>query len=147
MHLWDRLLPQTVMTLNMLRTSRINPKLSAATHIFGQYDFNRAPMAPQEQESYHMKHQAGEELGHHTDRTAGILVQPWNITDVIQFTSPKQEETELWKQLIFFQKNSPYHFLHLKIWPLKPKRISRTPYYIRNRQARFARSATNKQSL
>jgi hypothetical protein len=30
----------------MLRTSRINPKLSAATHIFGQYDFNRAPMAP-----------------------------------------------------------------------------------------------------
>jgi hypothetical protein len=34
------------MTLNILRTSRINPKLSAATHIFGQYDFNRAPMAP-----------------------------------------------------------------------------------------------------
>jgi hypothetical protein len=30
----------------MLRTSRINPKLSAATHIFGQYDFNKAPMAP-----------------------------------------------------------------------------------------------------
>jgi hypothetical protein len=30
----------------MLRTSRINPKLSAATHIFVQYDFNRAPMAP-----------------------------------------------------------------------------------------------------
>jgi hypothetical protein len=46
MHLWDRLLPQAVMTLNMLRTSRINPKLSAATHIFGQYDFNRAHMAP-----------------------------------------------------------------------------------------------------
>jgi hypothetical protein len=46
MHLWDRLLPQAVITLNMLRTSRINPKLSAATYIFGQYDFNRAPMAP-----------------------------------------------------------------------------------------------------
>jgi hypothetical protein len=46
MHLWDRILPQAVITLNMLRTSRINPKLSAATHIFGQYDFNRAPMAP-----------------------------------------------------------------------------------------------------
>jgi hypothetical protein len=48
MHLWDRLLPQAIITLNMLRTSRINPKLSAATHIFGQYDFNRAPMAPPE---------------------------------------------------------------------------------------------------
>jgi hypothetical protein len=46
MYLWDRLLPQTVITLNMLRTSKINPKLSAATHIYDQYDFNRAPMAP-----------------------------------------------------------------------------------------------------
>jgi hypothetical protein len=46
MHLWDRILPQAVMTLNMLRTSRINPKLLAATDIFGQYDFNRAPVAP-----------------------------------------------------------------------------------------------------
>jgi hypothetical protein len=45
-HLWDRLLPQAVMTLNMLRTSRISPKLSAATHILGQYAFNRASMAP-----------------------------------------------------------------------------------------------------
>jgi hypothetical protein len=46
MHLWDKLLPQAVITLNMLRTSRINPKLSAATHLYGQSDFNRAPMAP-----------------------------------------------------------------------------------------------------
>jgi hypothetical protein len=46
MHLWDILLPQAVITLNMLRTSRINPKLSASTHIYGQYDFNRSPMAP-----------------------------------------------------------------------------------------------------
>jgi hypothetical protein len=46
MHLWDRILPQAVITLNMVRTSRINPKLSAATHIFGQHDYNRAPMAP-----------------------------------------------------------------------------------------------------
>jgi hypothetical protein len=46
MHLWDRILPQGIITLNMLRSSRINPKLSAATHRFGQYDFNRAPMAP-----------------------------------------------------------------------------------------------------
>jgi hypothetical protein len=30
----------------MLRTSIINPKLSASTHIYGQYDFNRGPMAP-----------------------------------------------------------------------------------------------------
>jgi hypothetical protein len=46
MHLWDRILPHAVITLNMLRSSRIIPKLSIATHIFGQCDFNRAPMAP-----------------------------------------------------------------------------------------------------
>jgi hypothetical protein len=46
MHLWGILLSHAVITLNMLRTSRINPKLSAATYIYGQYDFNRAPMAP-----------------------------------------------------------------------------------------------------
>jgi hypothetical protein len=51
-----------------------------------------------------MKHQAGEEHGHHMDKMAGILVQPWSITDVTKFTSPKQEQTELWKQLIFFPK-------------------------------------------
>jgi hypothetical protein len=46
MHLWDRLLPQAVITLNMLHISRISPKLSASTHIDGHYDYNRAPMAP-----------------------------------------------------------------------------------------------------
>jgi hypothetical protein len=45
MHLWHRILPQAVITLTMLRISRVNPKLSAAAHLFGQYDFNRAPMA------------------------------------------------------------------------------------------------------
>jgi hypothetical protein len=37
-HLWDKLLPQAVITLNMLCISRTNPKLSASTHIDGQYD-------------------------------------------------------------------------------------------------------------
>jgi hypothetical protein len=46
MHMWDRLLPQVILTLNMLLTSRINPKISAATHLDGQYEYNRAPMAP-----------------------------------------------------------------------------------------------------
>jgi hypothetical protein len=46
MHIWDRLLPQAVITLNMLRISQIYPKLSASTHIDGQYDYNMAPMSP-----------------------------------------------------------------------------------------------------
>jgi hypothetical protein len=35
LHLWDRLLPQAEMTLNLLRTSRQHPQLSAAAHFHG----------------------------------------------------------------------------------------------------------------
>jgi hypothetical protein len=46
MHLLCELLPQATLTLNLLRTSRINPTISAATQLFGQFDFNRTPLAP-----------------------------------------------------------------------------------------------------
>ena len=45
-HLYDRLTLQANITLNLLRGSRLNPKLSAFTQVFGPYDFNRAPMPP-----------------------------------------------------------------------------------------------------
>jgi hypothetical protein len=43
---WDRLLSQTTLTLNLLRSSRIHPSLSAYASLFGQFDFNRTPLAP-----------------------------------------------------------------------------------------------------
>ena len=43
---WDRLLPQASLTLNLLRTSRIHPSLSAHASIFGNYDYNQTPLAP-----------------------------------------------------------------------------------------------------
>jgi hypothetical protein len=46
LRLWDRLLPQATITLNMLRQSRINPKVSAHAQLYGHYDFNHATMAP-----------------------------------------------------------------------------------------------------
>jgi len=45
-HLWDRLIPQAELTLNLLRGSRINPKLSAWAQLHGLYDFNHTPIAP-----------------------------------------------------------------------------------------------------
>ena len=44
--LWDALLEQAQDTLNMLRTSRINPKLSAYATLEGQFNFNQTPLAP-----------------------------------------------------------------------------------------------------
>jgi hypothetical protein len=43
---WDRLLPQATLTLNLLRSSRIHPSLSAHASLFGNFDFNRTPIAP-----------------------------------------------------------------------------------------------------
>lgn len=46
LHLWCRLLPQCIKTLNMMRPSRLNPKISADTLLNDIHDFNRTPMAP-----------------------------------------------------------------------------------------------------
>jgi hypothetical protein len=46
LHSWDRILPQAATTLNLLRSSRLNPHLSAKEHINDTFDFNRTPMAP-----------------------------------------------------------------------------------------------------
>ena len=43
---WDRLLMQTELTLNLLRMSQVNKKLSAYAYLFGNFDFNRTPLAP-----------------------------------------------------------------------------------------------------
>ena len=45
-YLWDKLIEQTEITLNLLRRSNLHPHLSAYTHLFGIYDYNAKPMAP-----------------------------------------------------------------------------------------------------
>jgi hypothetical protein len=46
LHLWDILLPQAEITLNLLRTSRLHPQLSAAAHFHGLVDYNKTAFAP-----------------------------------------------------------------------------------------------------
>jgi hypothetical protein len=46
LHLWDRLLPQAEITLNLLRTSRLHPQLSASAHLHGLVDYNQTSFAP-----------------------------------------------------------------------------------------------------
>jgi hypothetical protein len=46
LHLWDRLLPQAEITLNLLRTSILHPQLSAAAHFHGLVDYNKIAFAP-----------------------------------------------------------------------------------------------------
>ena len=46
MNLWDRLIPQAVMTLNLLRNSHATPTISAYQHVHGNFDYNILPLAP-----------------------------------------------------------------------------------------------------
>jgi hypothetical protein len=46
LHLWDRLLPQAEITLNLLRTLRLHPQLSTAAHFHGLIDYNKTSFAP-----------------------------------------------------------------------------------------------------
>ena len=43
---WDRLLPQCDITINLLRSARRNPSLSAYAALLGNFDLNSTPMAP-----------------------------------------------------------------------------------------------------
>ena len=43
---WDLLLPHAVITLNLFRPSRLNPRISAYTMIHGVFDFSKTPLAP-----------------------------------------------------------------------------------------------------
>jgi len=44
--LWDKLLPQTEITLNLLRQSNATPTVSAYAHLSGPFDYNKMPLAP-----------------------------------------------------------------------------------------------------
>jgi hypothetical protein len=46
MYVWCRLIHQCTQTLNLMRPSRINPRLSAKAQLNGAFDYNKTPLAP-----------------------------------------------------------------------------------------------------
>ena len=46
LQLWDKLIDQVNLTLNLLRPSILNPKMAAEAMLKGPFDFNRTPIAP-----------------------------------------------------------------------------------------------------
>ncbi len=45
-HLWDRLIPQAVITLNLLHQSHADPNVSAHEYAHGPFDYNATPLKP-----------------------------------------------------------------------------------------------------
>jgi hypothetical protein len=46
LNLWGKLLPQGLLTLNLIWRSRINPQLSAQAQVHGAFSYNRTPLVP-----------------------------------------------------------------------------------------------------
>ena len=46
LHLWCQLIPHAILTLNLLRQSRMNPKLSRYAQLHGEFNYNATPLAP-----------------------------------------------------------------------------------------------------
>ena len=44
--LWDRLLTQAEITINLLRQANADPTKSAYAYLYGPFDYNRMPLAP-----------------------------------------------------------------------------------------------------
>ena len=45
-HFWDLLLPQTEMTLNLLRQATANPAISVWENFNGKFNYNATPLGP-----------------------------------------------------------------------------------------------------
>ena len=45
-NLWDKLLPQADITVNLLRQSNATPTVLAYAHMSGPFDYNKMPLAP-----------------------------------------------------------------------------------------------------
>ena len=46
LNFWDCLIPQATLTINLLRPSCLNPRLSAESQLKSAFDYNRTPLAP-----------------------------------------------------------------------------------------------------
>ena len=73
LHLWCHLLDQVELTLNMLRTPRINPNLLAHEQLHGMHNFNATPLTPLGTKciAHVMKNLANVAHGPHMDSMGG----------------------------------------------------------------------------
>jgi hypothetical protein len=80
--LWDWLLPQTEITINLIRQSNATPNESAYAHLSGLFDYNKMPLAPMGCEA--QVHEKTDKRG----TWAYHSVDGWYL-----FTSPKHYRT------------------------------------------------------
>jgi hypothetical protein len=104
LHLWDRLLLQAEITLNLLRTSRLHPHLSAAAHYHGLVDYNKTAFAPPGCKIIAHEKTGKQALGRPTGNMDTRWVPQCIITDVNMYTSRTRSANASWILLSSFPK-------------------------------------------
>ena len=105
---WDWLLPQIQITLNILRNSRVNPKLSSYAYLFGNYDFNKAPLAPFGTKVIsHLKSDKRASWEYHGEEgwSIGPLLEHYQC---VKFFFPYTGKTRYTNTVYFFPKEIPF---------------------------------------
>ena len=85
-HFWCPPPPLATTTLNLMRTSRMNPKLSAEATLNGAFDYNKTPLAPPSPKLLCMRTPINAEIGCHMVWRDGISALPLNIIVAIALT-------------------------------------------------------------
>jgi hypothetical protein len=102
LYLWNKLLPQAELTLNMLRGSRLNPKLSAWDQVCGVYDYNCTSIGPQEFAFSCMREHNNAAPRLHTVRMRDTLVLHSTTIAVTPYERGRPDGTAKWTQSVGF---------------------------------------------
>jgi hypothetical protein len=105
---WDRLLFQAELTLNLLRSSRVNPKLSSYAYLFGNFDFNKTPLAPPgTRVAVHLKPDQRASWAYHTEEGwyIGPSMEHYRCVKCYVPTTSRERNVDT---LQFFPKKIPF---------------------------------------
>ena len=100
MYLWCRLVAQATTTLNILRKSNINPRLSAKAQLNGAFDYNVTPLATPGCRVGIYENSENGKYGRRIESMDGTSVV--HTTDAIQYMPRKQDQNALHAPLVFF---------------------------------------------
>jgi hypothetical protein len=104
----DRILFQVELTLNLLRSSRFNPKFSAYAYKYGNFDFNKSPLAPSGTKVLvHLKPDQRPSWADHGDEGwyVGPSMEHYRCMKCYKPPSGRERDVDTLK---FFPKNIPF---------------------------------------
>jgi hypothetical protein len=111
MQLWDKLLPQTIVTLNILSQSNAVPSVSACQYVRRNFDYNKSFSDQWEVQNKSMKAETTEAHGLNNQLMDDTSEHQWSITNVTSLTSRKQRAKEY--QTWYISSTNTLHNQHL----------------------------------